>query len=304
MRRYIFEAPESVRTYKVNYIAAAKKINDPNPFILYLGSWVSTKGNNLICGLNLNYLTSVQKGLLEVWLPYIFEGTDTQTRVRNVRYYVPEIFNLAYRTWDQSSISNVVRGEIILTPDAERVEAERKWKPAFAREYEAPELPPEPVAEPEAPPTEPEEPEEPEVPEAPPEALPAPAPSPVIKPAAPPPPEPSKPRLSIITNPKPTPQDTAPKPPPAPGFAAKTAAQRRRDSINDRIESGNTPTGPIKPAKATEAKKPVPPATPIRPPTSAQRAARKAVDDANEGNLPGTDNIGPQARGLIDPKKP
>lgn len=306
---------KSIRTYKVNYTAAKKAIHDPEPHILYLGTWTSPKGNTLICGINLKYLTTPLKGELEAYLEAIFSETSTQDRVRSLRYFVRTVFDTAYRTWNIDQISNVTKGEIILTPDAARREADREYRFLVSPELEpgAPPPKPAPPSEPEVPPEpEAELPAEPEVPvepeaEEPPTALPAPAPSPIIKPGAPrpkpAPPEP-EPRPGLASSKrKPTPEATTEQPPAAPGFKAPTSAQKRRGGIKGAIEAGKTPVGPVKPApKPKTETAPATAPAPVIKPTSAQRAAKKGADAARD--IRGTDNLGPQARGLIDPKKP
>lgn len=153
---------------------------DPRPNVLFLGSWVHPKtGNRLICACNMNYLNSEQMNRLQTFLPQIFAaGSGTKKRVNDLEALAPDIFDIAYRTYDIKYVAGISKGRIphiTLSPQGVEYEKEK------AAEMGIPEPALEPTPEPEA------------VAPAPPPA-PAPAePSPVPAPAPEAPPAPQTP---------------------------------------------------------------------------------------------------------------
>lgn len=77
---------------------------DPRPSVLALGRWVNHKGTKLLCGINLNYLSDDQTLDLQKNLKTILADRNLRRRVRRLRSILPQIFDRAYRTYDQDHV--------------------------------------------------------------------------------------------------------------------------------------------------------------------------------------------------------
>jgi hypothetical protein len=93
--------------------------NDPQPQILQLGSFDHpTTGNNLIAGINLNYLTKKQVDALRKSLPEILKSKNLYTRYWTGRKLVPSVFNNSYRTYRSDAVKKVKKGTLnFMTPE-------------------------------------------------------------------------------------------------------------------------------------------------------------------------------------------
>lgn len=81
--------------------------HDPTPRVLVFGSYFQPEADyELICGINLNYLSEGMEYYLlqRVWK--ITEvGDDLKERVKQVRTFMPDLFRLGYRTYKEQFIS-------------------------------------------------------------------------------------------------------------------------------------------------------------------------------------------------------
>ena len=158
------------RTYSFRY--SGDEYNDANPNSLSLGRFTSSRGNRLMAGINLNYLSSDQTERLQLRLPEILKNRYLRTRARTLRSILPDIFKDAYRTYNIGGMANVKPGVLrfgkptAVEPAAEPIEPVEPIKPVIEPadvEVDKPTI--EPVAkpvdiEPEEPVVEPEEPVE------------------------------------------------------------------------------------------------------------------------------------------------
>ena len=114
------------RTHKASY---AGWQNDPKPYILILGRWRNPNtGNNLVGGINLNYLSDAEIEHLQKVLQRILGGSkDLRGRYWRGRSLLPSVFNRAYRTYRQDLINAVTPGTLrYLKPDGSEPEPEKK----------------------------------------------------------------------------------------------------------------------------------------------------------------------------------
>jgi hypothetical protein len=84
---------------------------DPRPNILVLGRWKNenTK-NNLLAGLNLNYMSSDQLKQLRKRMKDIFSKKSLKNRYWRVKRYLPDIAEY-YRTYDEKYVHGIERGD-------------------------------------------------------------------------------------------------------------------------------------------------------------------------------------------------
>lgn len=130
------------------------KFGDPKPQALFLGGWWHpTTGNRLFGAINLNYLSAQQKDELQRALSQIFSpgNRGLKARAQAVEQLCPNIFHLAYRTYNRAHVSSVTTDMVHFVP---AIEADKQLDPRGA------ETPPETT--PEAPETTPEIPKVPE----------------------------------------------------------------------------------------------------------------------------------------------
>jgi hypothetical protein len=103
----ILEAGEAPR-WNFNYDAWR---NDPKPDILLLGAYRHPNtGNNLVGGVNLNYLSSQQRDNLARALPQIMQAGNLYSRYHKGKELVPDVFDNFYRTYNSAHIRGVQQG--------------------------------------------------------------------------------------------------------------------------------------------------------------------------------------------------
>lgn len=82
--------------------------NDPSPDILLLGAYNNPQtGNNLVGGINLNYLDDKKRDQLAKFLPKIINAGNLYSRYNIGKRILPDIFQNFYRTYDASKIHGV-----------------------------------------------------------------------------------------------------------------------------------------------------------------------------------------------------
>ncbi len=82
--------------------------HDHTPSILLLGAYTHpTSGNNLVGGINLNYLTAQQRDDLARKLPQLMTATNLYQRCHLGKQIMPDIFKNYYRTYDSKHIRGV-----------------------------------------------------------------------------------------------------------------------------------------------------------------------------------------------------
>jgi hypothetical protein len=90
--------------------------NDDEPKIIYLGTW-EREDKNLVCGINLNYLTEEQEQDLKGRIGLALLQPTVQGRVEVLRSFLAdlEIFEIAYRTYDDRyiRIKEIVEEDIV-----------------------------------------------------------------------------------------------------------------------------------------------------------------------------------------------
>ena len=150
---------------------------DPRPKVLLLGRWRHPRTrNNLVAGINLNYLSDEQKLRLRQALPEILKSRNLRRRYWKGREVLPDIFNDLYRTYDARYVHAVTPATLrFWKPEAEKKKAALAAKKAEKQrelgiEVPEPEVPEVPKiararVEPEPEEERPEEPEELEEPE-------------------------------------------------------------------------------------------------------------------------------------------
>jgi hypothetical protein len=150
---------------------------DPKPKVFLLGRWRHPSTNNqLVAGINLNYLSKTQLDKLRYYAPEILKNKDLYTRYWVGRRLVPDVFETFYRTYRKDRITSVnlatlrymTPRELEKTGDTEkaarlqkrrdqlkdlRVKKRGRIRPALRPTIE-PDIPPE--VEPEAPEVEPD----------------------------------------------------------------------------------------------------------------------------------------------------
>lgn len=142
----ILEAKLDVASFRYT-----KSKNDPKPKVLVLGKWQHSKtGNILVCGINLHYLNDEQTDALKQALPQIMTKDSLKAKYWEGMTLVPDIFKVAYRTYDQRFVRNVNKS-IFEIPDAipepEQQDIEPFNKPGPEPERQAV-VPPPPDSEP------------------------------------------------------------------------------------------------------------------------------------------------------------
>ncbi len=85
--------------------------NDPRPNILLLGSYVHPNtGNNLVGGINLNYLSNTQRDDVARALPQIMSAGNLYSRYHKGKSLLPDVFDNFYRTYNAAHIRGVEQG--------------------------------------------------------------------------------------------------------------------------------------------------------------------------------------------------
>jgi len=86
---------------------------DPKPTILVLGRWRHPNtGNELVAGINVNYLDDFDLNNLRKKLPMILQKRRLRDRYWEGRRMLPEIFEKYYRTYNRSEVGTVTRGTL------------------------------------------------------------------------------------------------------------------------------------------------------------------------------------------------
>ncbi len=82
--------------------------HDPKPDILLLGAYQHpSTGNNLVGGVNLNYLDPQQRDSLARVLPQIMQAGNLYSRYHTGKNLLPNVFDNFYRTYNSSHIRGV-----------------------------------------------------------------------------------------------------------------------------------------------------------------------------------------------------
>lgn len=82
--------------------------HDPHPSILLLGNYRHPNtGNNLVGGINLNYLNNSQINKLQKSLPKIMRAGNLYSRYHLGRRLLPDVFDSYYRTYNADHIQGV-----------------------------------------------------------------------------------------------------------------------------------------------------------------------------------------------------
>lgn len=85
--------------------------NDPKPSILVLGAYQHpSTGNNLVGGINLNYLDATQRNELAKVLPKLMQQTNLYSRYHLGKKLLPAVFGNSYRTYNSAHIRGVTAG--------------------------------------------------------------------------------------------------------------------------------------------------------------------------------------------------
>ena len=111
VRWSLLQEHETAPTWAFNY---QRFRNDPTPKILLLGSYRHpATGNNLIGGINLNYLTNRQKLRLRKELPNLLKAPNLYVRYHLGLSLLPDIFDNFYRTYNPAYIRGIKKEVII-----------------------------------------------------------------------------------------------------------------------------------------------------------------------------------------------
>lgn len=103
-----------------------KKVTDFNPDILLLGAYKHpTTGNNLIGGINLNYISPKQRDEIAYALPQIMDSKDLLDRYWIGRSLLPEIFKNYYRTYNPKYIRGVKKD--VMYPKYGYLKSAQNW---------------------------------------------------------------------------------------------------------------------------------------------------------------------------------
>jgi hypothetical protein len=103
-----------------------KKVTDFNPDILLLGAYKHpTTGNNLIGGINLNYISPKQRDQIAYALPQIINAENLLERYWIGRSLLPEIFKNYYRTYNPKYIRGVKKD--VMYPKYGYLKSAQNW---------------------------------------------------------------------------------------------------------------------------------------------------------------------------------
>lgn len=113
LRRHLREAAIPQRAM-FNYANATQ---DQTPDVLVLGNYTHpSTGNELVGGINLNYLEPHDLKQLQRATPEIMRGGDLQQRYRIGKQVLPDVFDAFYRTYDSAYINQVSPAEMPTRP--------------------------------------------------------------------------------------------------------------------------------------------------------------------------------------------
>ncbi len=98
---------------------------DPKPRVLVLGAWKNPKtGNDLIGGININYLTKDEyRKLKHLVIPKIRKLSGLRQRYRVGKFISAELFDNYYRTYNVESIR---KAEYVILPEPSEKEPEKE----------------------------------------------------------------------------------------------------------------------------------------------------------------------------------
>jgi len=103
-----------------------KRVNDPHPDILLLGAYKHpSTGNNLVGGVNLNYMTDKQRTAVAHALPEIMKQGNLKKRYWAGRKLVPDVFNSFYRTYNADHVRGVKKD--VMYPKYGYMKTAKKW---------------------------------------------------------------------------------------------------------------------------------------------------------------------------------
>lgn len=118
----ILEDEEGPR-WRFNY---ANWHQDPAPDILLLGAYRHPRtGNNLVGGINLNYISPEQRDKVARALPEIMKSGNLKSRYWAGRRLVPDVFENFYRTYNSSFIRGVQKD--VMYPKYGYLKTAKKW---------------------------------------------------------------------------------------------------------------------------------------------------------------------------------
>lgn len=105
---------------------------DPRPKVLLLGRWRHPRTrNNLVAGINLNYLSDDQVTRLRKVLPQILKSRNLRNRYWAGRELLPDIFNDMYRTYDSRYVHGITPATLrFWRPDIEKKKLARAKRKA------------------------------------------------------------------------------------------------------------------------------------------------------------------------------
>lgn len=104
---------ESSDIYRFSYDRAK---HDPRPRVLILGQWQNPDtGNNLVGGLNLNYLSNDEIKIVQKIIDRITKYNNLKSRYWAGRNLIPSIWRKSYRTYDKNFIGSAMKADF--TPD-------------------------------------------------------------------------------------------------------------------------------------------------------------------------------------------
>ena len=96
----------AAKVYQFNY---ERGKHDPEPRILVLGRWAhQTSGNNLLAGINLNYLDDAETDELRTVMKHILKPSRLKNRYWVGRRMMPDLWSKSYRTYDEKYISHFI----------------------------------------------------------------------------------------------------------------------------------------------------------------------------------------------------
>jgi hypothetical protein len=110
----IIEAQDAPR-WRFGY--SGQDVHDTKPDILVLGSYTHpSTGNDLVGGININYLTNIELKTLMKQLPSFIDAADLYDRYHAGKELLPDIFDKAYRTYDADLIQSPKPGQLFALP--------------------------------------------------------------------------------------------------------------------------------------------------------------------------------------------
>ncbi len=104
-RFFLFSEDGEAPRWSFNYDSSR---NDPSPDILVLGAYTHpSSGNNLVGGVNLNYLDKAARDDLARVLPQLMQGSNLYQRYHLGKQLLPGVFDNFYRTYKAQNIRGI-----------------------------------------------------------------------------------------------------------------------------------------------------------------------------------------------------